>query len=528
MKSSWLTCTTVSSCLAVLMVAGIADVRTGGLDVGEPGPTVDVAGPTPEEAAVIERFEALWETLGRETNVNSVEYRELIQQATECVKAMGTFGPVGHRVLIDHLQRPAVRLKTDLGFPHSAYTEMKIVIIDVLAENDVSEATPALMAIVAPAHLLIKEPPPPREPLPLTGKHDPCRRRQKVKPHRAKRREPGAKAPDRARTVVRTENLQLCSEPPEIRMSPAMFNRLRYERLAPPAVRALGRLGDRSAIPVLRETFTVVWENLSYGAALFTNVPEALIALDDGAYVAHYILPYLTDDDPKKAFQAAYLAQKLPDGRSLIPHLIEAFREYNDQMVCCALDRITGQPYIDITSWDEWWSLNRDWPRDEWVPLEANASRTERWQRSLIELIEKQYLPRNPMGWWTPCGPGPADWKAVSLHIAAKVHGLDVAQAVTAYLETRLEDDSLTTGTGPLPGSYSKGVRIRRGPVCEGEVPGPSKPHHSAFDVPVWTNARKLLAAIACTGNSARCAEWDELTSIPGILGVDLPREDRE
>ena len=40
---------------------------------------------------------------------------------------------------------------------------------------------------------------------------------------------------------------------------------------------------------------------------------------------------------------------------------------------------ITGQPYIDVTSWDEWWELNRDWPRDEWVPLGANASRTERW-----------------------------------------------------------------------------------------------------------------------------------------------------
>jgi hypothetical protein len=498
------------------MVAGFSDVLASGPDVTEP---------TSEEAAVIEKFEALWETLGRWTNVSSVEHRELIHQATECVKAMGTFGPVGHRVLIDHLQRPAVRLKTDLGFPHSAYTEMKMVIIDVLAENDVTEATPSLIAVVAPAHLLIKEPPPPREPHPLTGKHDPCRRRRQVKPHSAKRREPRAKAPDRVRTVVRTEDLELSSEPPEIRMSPARFNRLRYERLAPPAVRALTRLGDRSAIPVLREAFTVVWENLSYGTALFTSVPEALVALDDGEYIAEYILPFLTDDDPKKAFQAAYLAQKLQDGRSLIPHLIENFRKSSDQIVCCALERITGQPYIDVTSWDEWWELNKDYPRGEWIPLGANVGRTERWQRSLIELIEKQYLPRNPWGWWRPCRPGPADWKAVSLHIAAKVHGLDVAQPVTAYLETRLEDETFTSGTGPLRGTYSRGGRIGRGPVCEGVERGPSKQYHSGLDVPISTNARKLLAAIACTGSAARCAEWDEITAIPGIPGVDFRKK---
>jgi hypothetical protein len=297
--------------------------------------------------------------------------------------------------------------------------------------------------------------------------------------------------------------------------------------LADPAVRALGRLGDRSAIPVLRETLSVVWENLSYGAPLFTSVPEALVALDDGGYVADHILPFLTGDDLKKAFQAAYLAQKLRDGRSLIPHLIESFRKSNGQIVCCALNRITGQPYVDVTSWDEWWALNRDWPRDEWVPLGANASRTERWQRSLIELIETQYLPRNPLGWRRPCGPGPADWKAVSLHVAARVHGLDVAQAVTAYLETRLEDDSLTSGMGPGPGASSKpGGRSR--PICEGVERGPSKPYRSAFDVPVSTNARKLLAAIACTGSAARCAEWDELTAIPGILGVDFRKENRE
>jgi hypothetical protein len=519
MRNGRLTYSTVTHCLALLIVAGFSAV---------PAPALDVAGPTPEEAAVIEKFEALWETLGRETKVNSIEYRELIHQATECVNAMGTFGPVGHRVLIEHLRRPAVRLKTDQGFPHSVYTEMKIVIIDVLAENDVAEATPALIAIVAPSHLLIKEPPPPREPHSLTGKQDPCRRRQMVKPHSAKRRDRRAKPPRRVTTVARPENLQLSSEPPEIRISPAMFNRLRYERLAPPAVRALGRLGDPSAIPVLREAFTVVWENLSYGAAFFTDVPEALIALDDGEYIADYILPYLTDEDPKMAFQAAYLAQKLRDGKSLIPHLIESFRKSNDQIVCCALDRITGQPYIDVTSWDEWWELNRDWPRDEWIPLEADAGRTERWQRSLIELIEKKYLSRNPLGWWRPCGPGAADWKEVSLHVAAKVHRLDVAQPVTAYLEERLEDESLTSGTGPLPGSYSRGVRGGRGPVCEGDEPAPSKPHHSAFDVPISTNARKLLAAIACTGSAARCGEWDELAAIPGILGVYFQSEDRE
>ena len=194
MRDSWLTRSTVASCLAVLMVAGFSDVPASDLDVDGPEPAMDVAEPTREEAAVIERFEALWETLGRWTKVNSVDYRELIHQTTECVNASGAFGPGGHRVLIDHLQRPGVRLKTDLGFPHSAYTEMKIVIIDVLAEHDVTEATPALMAIVEPAHLLVKEPSPPRKPHPLTGKHDPCRPRKKVKRHSAKRREPGAKA----------------------------------------------------------------------------------------------------------------------------------------------------------------------------------------------------------------------------------------------------------------------------------------------------------------------------------------------
>lgn len=527
MRVGWSSRTTEVFCLAALMVAGFSTVPASASVVDLLEPTMDVAGPTPEETAVIARFETLWAIIGRETNVNSVEYRELIYQATKCVNAMGTFGPAGHRVLIDHLQRPAVRLKTDLGFPHSAYTEMKIVIIDVLAENDVSEATPALIAIVEPAHSLIKGPPPLREPHPRMGKHHSCRRRQKMKHHSAKRREPGAEAPDRATRVARTEDLQLSSGPAPIQMSPGAFNRLRYQRLAPPAVRALGRLGDRSAVPVLRETFAVVWENLSYGTALFSSVPEALIALDDDGYVADYILPHLTGDDPKKAFQAAFLARKLRNGSSLIPHLIEYFRKTNDQTACWALDRITGQPYIDIASWDEWWELNRDWPWDEWVPLEANASRTERWQRSLIELIEKQYLLRNPMGWWKPGRPGLADWKAASLDVATRVHALDVAQPVTAYLETRLKDDSLTSGTGPAPTAYPR-ARGRRGPVCEGEEPGPSKPYHSAFDVPISTNARKLLAAIACTGSVARCAEWDELTAILGILGVDFRSKERE
>ena len=153
--------------------------------------------------------------------------------------------------------------------------------------------------------------------------------------------------------------------------------------------------------------------------------------------------------------------------------------------------------------------------------------RQERWQRNLIELIETQYLQRNPLGWWKPDRPGRADWKAASLDVAAKVHGLDVARPVTAYLETRLEDDSLTSGMGPGPGAYPR-PRGGSGRICDGAERGPAKPYHGAFDVPVSTNARELLAAIACTGIAARCAEWNELTAIPGILGVDFRKEDRE
>jgi hypothetical protein len=506
MRDRWLTRIAMACCFGVLTVVGPLDLRAN---------TPALAGP--EEAAAVEEFERLWATLGRATDVGSIEYRELVQQTKESVQAIGNLGPVGHRVLIEHLQRPDVRLVTDLGFPQSAYTEVKIVIIDVLADHGATEATPALVAVVEPAHLLVRTPPPPRKPI----SPQPCEKKRSVKhrPTIAKGRR--AEMPERRPQIVGRVSPQTAAGPgPRVHDFEAL-DRMRYRVLADPAVRALGRLGDRSAVPVLREIFPVVWENLPRGAPLFTSVPDALVALDDDAYVEELIVPFLNGDDPKKASQAAYLAQKPRDGRSLIPHLIEYLRKSDNPTACSALNRITGQPYIDVTSWDEWWELNRDWPRDEWLALEANAGRTARWEQQLIELIETRYLPRNPMGWRRPDRPGRADWKAASLQLAATVHALGLARPVTAYLETRIEDDALTSGTGPSPG-VTGGLGGRSRSKCREAAPGPPQSYHSALDVPISTNVKKLLAAIACTGNAAHCAEWDELTSLEGILGVDF------
>ena len=101
---------------------------------------------------------------------------------------------------------------------------------------------------------------------------------------------------------------------------------------------------------------------------------------------------------------------------------------------------------------------------------------------------------------------------------------------MTAYLETRLEDDSLTSGTGPL---VLVPIRGRgEGTTGAGSATEPSAARRSRTTVlstcQISTNARKLLAAIACTGSAARCAEWGELTATPGILGIDFRSEDGE
>jgi len=426
--------------------------------------------PSPATVATpLEELEILWETLGAVTSPGP-DYRELMEQTNRSIRTVGQLGQEGQGALHDYLRR-ADAMTSVPPLVHYAYLDAKPTIIEVLAETGFNEAVPTLIEIVAPAEAV---------------------------------------------TLGRGASLSGLRE----------FSY--YRQIAAAAVPALESLGDASAVLTLRAAFDVTWEWCAHGAPLFNLLPQALVALGDADYLAQYLLRHLQGDNPREAFYAAHIAQYVP-APLMTPQLIAYFVRTNDPAARWALQSTTGQYYVDARSWNEWWTGAVRLPPSDWTSLDPTTSRRRRWAASVNSLIDEEFLRCGPLKWWEPRQAGYSKWKAAALHLAEIVQALAITEPVSEHLRTRLGDETCTSCVRKTcVACPTRGVprRVRSGtgagdPQAPALVSTPPPEIPGLFEVPIRTNAAKLLAAIDCVG-AGSCTMWDEWAALEGITGVEL------
>jgi len=444
-------------CRAGICLLGLASVFSGSLGA----PTAEEEGERAPRTP-IEELDILWERL-RTAPVNP-EYGQLIERTKSSIRTVGRLGPAGQRVLHDYLRGPDPTA-LDTNASRSAYREAKVTIIEVLAETRFNEAVPTLIEIVAAV-------------------------------------EPAAR--QRGASLSGELRFWYCRE------------------IAGAAVPALGILGDASAVPALRAAFDLPWEWHSHGEALFNRIPRALVALGDEDYLAQYLLRHLEGDNPREAFYAAHLAQYIR-APLMTPQLIAYFARTNDPAARWALQSTTGQYYVDVKSWNEWWAGAAGLPPSDWTSLDPTPSRQRRWAAAVTSMIDEELLRCGPLKWWQPDYVGYGNWRAASLHLAEVALALAITEPVSEHLRARLGDETCTscvrTSCVACPIQFASQRRTGGAGADAADPQVPEIPR--IFEVPIRTNAAKLLAAISCVVDGS-CGKWDEWTALEGITGVTL------
>jgi len=379
---------------AVRKRPGLFRLITGALAIGIcsvacSGPAVVGAASGAQPPAVRE-FERLWDSVAS-TDGYDEEFRSLVAELKVHIAALADSGHQGQETLMKVLSQPDTQVVTGTRFV-SYYSDLRVEIIEALRRNRVTAASALLQQIVARSEMPSDSPPG------TASSH----------PWYCLRLEAGA------------------------------------------AARALGDMGQESAVPTLRLAFQNAFTNLSTGAEVFNTFPEVLIQLGDGAHVESLLVDALSRNELAVSSKAAYLAQKV-EGTGVISGLIAYLKRTGEVTAEASLGKVTGQELVGVELWEEWWDVNHGLPRDQWRDLVLTPPRKELAANALNLIIQRHYLEIHPSLWWAPPRPGCGGVQPALAWVARKVHAIGIEEPVTRYLRGQLRNQTPCVSEHRLP-----------------------------------------------------------------------------